>query len=1084
MVLGMTVQRFSIAKPSSTRTTKLPQFCELDAISNFSFLQGASHPEELVQEAITLGYCGIGIADIHSMAGCVRAYHSGQKQNFPCFSGTRIHPLRTLEVPSERLPYYIIIYPTSRSGYAALTLLLTIGKRRAERDGCVLTLDDIAMHALDWVIIIANHPPTWPPAPPIELCKSLGWLKEQFQQSPVYLSINRNYGQHAEHHSSLLIKAAKECFIPIIASNRALYHQQERKLLCDILTCIRNNTTLYEAGMLLTQNSEHYLKPRALLAHLYRDIPIALKNTLHIAEQLKGFSLAELVYEYPAEVTPEDYSAHSYLSKHTWAGAHIRYPQGIPTKVCKLIEDELAIIRELDYDRYFLTCYDIVAFARSKGILCQGRGSAANSIVCYCLGITSVSPEQISMLFARFISRERNEPPDIDIDFEHERREEVIQYIYDKYGRHRAALTAAVITFRRRSALREVSKAMGYPSESIDALATLMHRWRSGHIPPDALLELGFNPQDPHLQRVLFFTEALLTFPRHLTQHVGGFIISDPPLCHLVPIRNTAMESRTIIEWDKDDIDALGILKIDILALGMLTCIRKAFELLNHERSLSNEPGLALYSVPPEDPSVYDMICMADTIGVFQIESRAQMSMLPRLKPRCFYDLVIEVAIVRPGPIQGNMVHPFLRRRNGEEKVCFPDEVVGEILGKTLGVPLFQEQAMRLAIVLAGFTPGEAEQLRKAMAAWKRNKEAIADFQKRIIAGMMAKGYTLQFAQHCLQQIQGFSEYGFPESHAASFAHLVYASCWLKHHHPAIFTTALLNSQPLGFYSPSQLIRDAEQHGVKVLPISHTKSSWDCTLDYNHSSENFTSKTPAIRLGFRLIKGVSEQQIDAYCDVRRSAQPLCTITALWQVAQQHSSKLIRATLQAIAQADGFYELGISRRQALWQIKELPSAYLPLAPSRAKALPPLPVMTAQQELFSDYEVTSLSLRGHPFDQLRTTLAEQGVKTSVELRRLGQTSRKVTAAGIVLFRQRPPTAKGVVFITLEDETGMVNLIIPPKIFEQSPTMVITSPALIASGRLQCIGPVVYVTVERLAQVGELRAQKHLPIDRRYG
>jgi error-prone DNA polymerase len=1059
-------------------SSKTPEFCELDIVSNFSFLQGASHPEELVKEAISLGYHSIGIADLHSMAGCVRAYHSGREQGFSCFTGTRIYPVNSVTDEPTRLPYYLLIYPTSRSGYAALTLLLTIGKRRAQRDDCLLTLDDITIHALDWVVLVGGDTATWPPPPPIVLCKALSTLKERLQPCPMYLIINRNYNQHSQHHSAMLINAAQTAHLPILASSRVLYHQQERKLLQDILTCIRHTTTLYEAGMLLTQNSEHYLKPKNLLGHIYRDIPVALRNSIEIAEQLRGFSLAELVYEYPAEVTPNCSDSNTYLEQLTWTGAHSRYPSGVPLKVSKLINEELLLIKELDYARYFLTCYDIVAFARSKGILCQGRGSAANSIVCYCLGITSVSPEQISMLFARFISRERNEPPDIDIDFEHERREEVIQYIYEKYGRHRAALTAAVITFRRRSALREVSKAMGFPSESIDALATLMHRWRQGKVPPDALLELGFNPEDPYLQRVLYFTEELLSFPRHLTQHVGGFIISDPPLCHLVPIRNTAMESRTMIEWDKDDIDALGILKIDVLALGMLTCIRKALDLLNHQRLKANTPGLELYTIPPEDPSVYDMICMADTIGVFQIESRAQMSMLPRLKPRCFYDLVIEVAIVRPGPIQGNMVHPFLRRRSGKEKVNFPDETVREILGKTLGVPLFQEQAMRLAIALANFTPGEAEQLRKAMAAWKRNKEAIASFQKRIVAGMLGKGYTLQFAQHCLQQIQGFSEYGFPESHAASFAHLVYASCWLKHHHPAVFTTALLNSQPLGFYSPSQLIRDAEQHGVNVLPISHTQSTWDSWLDYSNGA-------PAIRLGFRLIKGISEKQVSYFCQALQAALPLTSISAIWQVAQEKGSKLTRVTLELIAKADGFSELNISRRQALWQIKELPTSYLPAAPrSLKREQPKLPLMSAQQELFSDYEATSFSLRAHPLEQLRPSLKATGVQTSVELRRLKSSSCPVTAAGIVLFRQRPPTAKGVVFITLEDETGMINLIVPPKLFEQSPTMVITSPALIATGKLQCIGPVVYISVEKLLILTELGTANNFPQDRRYG
>jgi error-prone DNA polymerase len=747
-----------------------------------------------------------------------------------------------------------------------------------------------------------------------------------------------------------------------------------------------------------------------------------------------------------------------HLRSLTWKGAAERYPDGVPARVHQAIEDELKLIDELSYAPYFLTVQDLVVFARSKGILCQGRGAAANSAVCYCLGVTSVDPDRINLLFERFVSRERNEPPDIDIDFEHDRREEVIQYIYKKYGRDRAALTAEVISYRGRSAVRDVGKALGLSQDCVDSLAKTLDWWDEGAIQTQRLRELGLNPDDRTLKLVLRLTGQLLGFPRHLSQHVGGFVITNTPLSELVPIENAAMEDRTVIEWDKDDIDAMGMLKVDCLGLGMLTCIRKAFEMVKAHSGRD----LTLASVPAEDSAVYDMACRADTVGVFQIESRAQMSMLPRHKPRCFYDLVIEVAIVRPGPIQGNMVHPYLRRRSGEEPYSYPNEAVRQVLGRTLGVPLFQEQAMQLAIVAAGFTPGQADQLRRAMAAWKRKGDLIYRFGEQLIAGMLANGYEREFAERCFEQIKGFSEYGFPESHAASFALLVYVSLWLKCYYPTAFAAALINSQPMGFYAPAQIVRDAKEHGVQALPIDVNHSHWDCTLEAGGVD---------LRLGTRLISGLSQIHADAIAVERARGGPYGTVEEV-----KRRAGVPAAALRRLARADAFCSCGVDRQGALWAIQPIRDEQLPIFNGAASIDEPckvLPFVDEPKRVRDDYAATGLSLKAHPVSFLRPHLDKLEATRAGDLRdesRFRQ-GASVSVAGIVLVRQRPGTASGIVFITLEDETGVANLIVRPKVFERYRRAARHSRIILCSGTIERQGMVVHVQVCKLQSADTL-------------
>ncbi len=1028
-------------------------FTELVVTSNFSFLQGASHPEEYVEKAAELKHPAIGISDTNTLAGIVRAHLRAQECRFPLLIGCRLVFTRR-HAPD----FPLVVYPLNHKGYSRLCTLLSDGNARAEKGSCLLHLEDFLPHQELFACIII---------PPCEtglsddFCAACRTLKDNEGQAKLLsLALSRSYESCEQRRQTAIIQLGRALSIPLIATNDVLYHAPERRPLQDVLTCIRNKCTIEQAGFRLRKNAERHLKPGREMLRLFRDLPEAVKRTAAVREMI-NFSLSELRYEYPSEICPAGESAISHLRELTYKGAKERYPAGLEPKLVRMIEEELTLIEELSYEKYFLTCHDIVRFARSRGILCQGRGSAANSIVCFCLGITAVDPEKIDLLFARFISKQRNEPPDIDIDFEHERREEVIQYIYQKYGRRRAALTAEVISYRHRSAVRDVGKALGLPLEVVDALAKSIHRWAECRMTDDDLREQGLDPADKTIRHTIELSSRLMGFPRHLSQHVGGFIISEHPLTELVPTLNAAMEDRTIIEWDKDDIEVLKMLKIDVLGLGMLTCIRKALEFVNARRSREGKETLELYKIPAEDPRVYDMVCAADTVGVFQIESRAQVSMLPRLKPRCFYDLVIEVALVRPGPIQGKMVHPYLRRRNGDETVNFPDEKVRRILGKTLGVPIFQEQAMRLAITLAGFSPDEAEQLRRTIAAWKRNNKSLEKLKERVMDGMLAHGYDVEFAETCLRQIQGFSEYGFPESHAASFALLVYASAWIKKYYPAEFAAALLNSQPMGFYAPSQIVTDARRHGVEVRPIDVNSSRWDCTVEKHEHGF-------ALRLGMRLVRGLGREQADCIADTVGLHGAFQSVEALWRTAKRLFPVLQLSSLQKLARADALRSFGLHRHAALWQVYALPEDPRPLEVYLEAPGVRLPDAASPQiSMFQDYRTTGLSLQAHPFSFLREKLNARGVRTAESLIAEGPEIRGkvVSAAGIAIFRQRPGTAKGVVFITLEDETGIVNIVVPPALFKAELKTILSSSCLLVRGAAQPLEKVMYIAAREL-------------------
>jgi len=1038
-------------------------YAELQVTSNFSFLRGASHPEELIGRASKLGLKAIAITDHHTLAGVVRAHRAAKELGLQYIVGCRLElflsPDPTADKDRRGNLISILVYPLNRAAYGKLCKLLTLGMRRIPKGQCFLTLNDYLDCHQEFVSILVP--------PPIggdshcslgQFAKACTIIKQNLSDGNLLsIAVTNNYNHLNRQSIQATLHISRTLKIPVAATNDVYYHSPERRTLQDVLTCIRNKCTIKQAGFRLWQNAEHHLKSPAEMQHLFRTIPEAVKRTIEISDMLAGFSLDELKYEYPNEITPPGANPLQYLSQLTWQGAREKYPQGIPPKVKRLISEELALIHELRYEKYFLTCYDIVKFARQRGILCQGRGAAANSAVCFCLGITSVDPDKIDLLLARFISKERNEPPDIDIDFEHERREEVIQYIYEKYGRQRAALTAEVITYRQRSAIRDVGKALGLPLKTVDKLAKSLQRWTGSNTEISAanLLGLEISPQSSLIQNTLKLSAELCGFPRHLSQHVGGFIISEKPLCETVPILNAAMPNRTTIEWDKDDIEALGILKIDILGLGILTCIRKTLEMVNKRHGLENQAALKLHTIPAEDPAVYDMICAADTVGVFQIESRAQMSMLPRLKPRCFYDLVIEIAVVRPGPIQGNMVHPYLKRREGLERATYPDQRVADILGKTLGIPLFQEQAMRLAIVLADFTPEEAEKLRRTMAACKKDRDKIAALKKRIKQGLLSNGYSADFAQTCAEQIQAFSEYGFPESHAASFALLVYASAWLKKYYPAEFTAALLNSQPMGFYAPAQIIRDAISHGVKAEKIDLNKSFWETE-----------PCTTGICLGMHLIKGLSRAQAEIIIQAVKKHGSFASIKELWNTTRHLG--LQRATLEILARADAFNSMCLNSRQALWEIKALPKKPAPLdefetVDSPAEEL--LPLLTTAESMFQDYAAMGFSLRAHPLGLLRDYLQKLKVETALTLKRNHHSPSWVAVAGMVLFRQRPDTAKGMMFITLEDETGILNLIVRPKIFNKFKSTILNSTCLLAHGTLERLKDVIYITANHI-------------------
>jgi error-prone DNA polymerase len=1210
----------------------MPRYAELDVTTNFSFLRGGSHPEELVATAKALDLAAIAVTDRNTLAGVVRAHLAAKEVGGIKFIvGAR---LDLQDAPS------LLAYPCDRAAYGRLCRLLTLGQRRAEKGQCILFLDDVAAHAeglifislppddLDWACrdhATDSIPPLdgeggspagragWggltsvPPTPASlsatpdlptrgrygasgpALDTQLGFEKHLRRitqalgtRAPLYLAARHSYRGHDRARIEALARLARRLSLDLVATNAVLYHAPHRRQLQDVLTCIREKCTIHEAGFRLEANTERHLKPPREMARLFKGHEDALERAVEIAEAC-AFSLDELRYEYPDEPVPEGKTPQSHLVDLTWEGAQWRFPDCIPDKIRKTLDKELALIEELDYAPYFLTVHDIVRYARGLGILCQGRGSAANSAVCYCLAITNVDPTEIDLLFERFVSPERKEPPDIDVDFEHERREEVIQYIYARYGRDRAGIAATVISYRGRSAVREVGKALGLSEDTVAALATTIWGLSNSGLPDDYVRQAGLDPNDPLLATCLELSQELIGFPRHLSQHVGGFVLTRGPLSEVVPIGNAAMEDRTFIEWDKDDLDALGLLKVDVLGLGMLTCIRKAFALIktHHGRDLT------LATVPRDDPAVYDMLCRADSIGVFQVESRAQMNMLPRLKPRVFYDLVIEVAIVRPGPIQGDMVHPYLRRRCGEEPVDFPSphpdhgppDELHQVLGKTLGVPLFQEQAMRLAMVAAKFSGPEANELRRAMATFRR-RGTIDRLREKMVGRMTARGYPAEFAERCFNQIKGFGEYGFPESHAASFAHLVYVSAFLKCHYPAAFAAALLNSQPMGFYAPAQIVACARAHGVEARETDVNMSLWDCTLEptsWEAAADSIPpldgeggpaagragwSKYPsteeypppqrrkaaldlstrgrygaiggggeiacALRIGLRQIDGLREEDVKRLVSVRDclpaalnphlfmpplapnsippldgeggspagragwgaevqdpppGAQMRADLPTRGRYARDNASLfrdvrdlwrrsgLGRACLETLAGADAFRSLGLDRRQALWEVRGLPKEIpLPLfdhtdtAEAGTEAFVPLPVMPLSEHVVNDYRTLRLSLKAHPMSFLRERVRQAHIAACADLKQT-RDGAHVSVAGVVLVRQRPGSAQGVVFMTIEDETGIANSVIWPKVLERMRKVVMGARLVVVHGRVQRHEDIIHIVAERL-------------------
>jgi error-prone DNA polymerase len=1015
-------------------------YAELQVTSHFSFLRGASSPKEMVEQAHGLGLSAIAIADRNTLAGVVRAHQAAEETGLRLVIGAR---LDFTDIPS------LLCFPEDRAAYGRLSQMLTDGKMRSEKGQCMLSRDDLLAYG-DGQRLVAL-PVEQPDA---AFADHLKMLKRRFGRS-IYLAAHHLYRGDDAKRLARLSDLAAAAGVQLVATNDVHAHIAARRPLQDVLTCIREGCTVAEAGFLLNANAERHLKSPQEMSRLFRRRPDAVARTLEIVEACQ-FSLGELKYEYPAEPVPEGRTPQEELVRQVRLNAPSKYPHGVPAKVRALLEKELALIRKLDYARYFLTVYDIVNYARGKEILCQGRGSAANSAVCYVLGITSVNPDTTKLLIERFLSEERKEPPDIDVDFEHERREEVMQYIFDKYGRDRAAIVATLVTYRPKSAIRDVGKAMGLSEDAIGILSKTLWGWGREGIQEDYIREAGLDPHERNLRNTLKLARDLIGFPRHLSQHTGGFVITKGRLSEIVPIENAAMDDRTVIEWDKDDLDTLGMLKIDVLALGMLTCLRKGFDLLRAHYGVERR----LYD-NEEDPVVYDMLCRADSVGVFQVESRAQMTMLPRLKPRNLYDLVIEVAIVRPGPIQGDMVHPYLARRSGKEGVDYPKDELKEVLKRTCGVPLFQEQAMQIAMVAARFTPDEANRLRKAMATFRHNG-TIHTLETRFIEGMVDNGYERDFAERCFRQIEGFGEYGFPESHAASFALLVYASSWLKCHYPAVFACAILNSQPMGFYRPAQLVRDAKEHGVEVRPVDVMHSDWDCTL------EGAQPKL-ALRLGFRQLKGFKRDDAKALV-VAREQGDFATMRSVWLRAG-----LSARALETLAKGDGWGSVGLNRRGALWAAKGLGPKPLPLFAAADRAEAPeakgeptviLPGMSMGQEVTEDYRHLSLSLKTHPLALLRARFAAQGIVPSARLKSL-RDGAKAQVAGIVLIRQQPGTASGVIFVTLEDETGVANIVVWPQVFQQFRRALLGSQLLGVTGLVQRdeSGFVIHVVADRL-------------------
>ncbi len=1014
-------------------------YVELQTTSNFSFLKGASYPEELVHRAVELEHKAIAITDRNTLAGVVRAHLAARETGIKIIVGARLD-----FTDSES----ILCLPTNHAAYSRLTRLITLGRRRAPKGECYLSIDDFLNAQKDQIIVILSQSQCDLDHLSFTLSRFSGVMGDR-----CYLSL-QNFLEYGDtRRIALLDNLASKVNVSTVVTNDVHYHDLTRRKLQDTLTAIKNRCTVDNAGYKLFVNAERHLKSADAMSALFPNHKEAISRTVEIAERC-SFSLDQLVYEYPDDEAPPGTTPQKYLTDLAWAGAQDRYPSGIPDKVCLQIKHELQLIDELSYANYFLTVHDIVQYARNRGILCQGRGSAANSAVCYCLGITAVDPTKIDLLFERFISAERGEPPDIDVDFEHERREEVIQYIYKKYGRERAGLAATVIHYRGRSGMREVARAMGLSRDVEDALskASVIERLSKKNKLP--LREVGLSENDPKIILTLQLASEISGFPRHLSQHVGGFVITRGRLDDLVPIANATMEGRTTIEWDKDDLDTLGFLKIDVLGLGMLSCIRKAFELL--QKHHQHEVDLA--TVPAEDPEVYKMLSRADSVGVFQVESRAQMTMLPRLKPRAFYDLVIEVAIVRPGPIQGDMVHPYLRRRNGEEEVTFPSESLREVLGKTYGVPLFQEQAMKIAIVAAGFTPAEADGLRRAMATFRR-MGTIQQYRNKMIRGMIARGYEEDFANRCFKQIEGFGDYGFPESHAASFALLVYVSAWLKYHHPAIFACSLLNSQPMGFYAPAQIVGDASKHGVTIYPPDVNYSHWDSTIEITAEGLD------ALRLGLRQIKGFREDFADQLITARKmgNGRPFFDIDDF-----ARRSNLPKSVLEQLADADAFQSINLSRRQALWSTQRVNSNQAPLFIESGEGIVEqkvhLPSMGLGEEVSHDYRTIHLSLKDHPLSLLRNLMTSMRAIPAKKLSKI-ENGGVVSVSGLVISRQRPGTASGVIFTTLEDETGSANVIIWPSVFEKYRKETLVSKLLLVRGELQREGLVIHIIARHL-------------------
>ncbi|TDJ43536.1 MAG: error-prone DNA polymerase [Gammaproteobacteria bacterium] len=1008
-------------------------YAELHCISNFTFLRGASHPEELVRQAAKAGYRAIALTDECSMAGIVRAHVAARELDLRLIVGSEFTLCDGLRC---------VLLATNRRGYAQLCALITRGRRAAKKGTYRLERADCES-GLDGCLAL------WLPGRPPEL-DDIRWLSGCFPER-AWIAVELLADGNDSQRLAELTRFGLAAGVPLVAAGDVHMHIRGRRALQDTLTAIRLKTTVERAGFGLQPNGERHLRRLVTLADVYP--PELLRASLEIIGRI-DFSLDELRYEYPRELVPEGHTAITYLRELTEQGMGLRWPEGATRKVSDIVEHELELIAELDYAPFFLTVHDIVRFARSRGILCQGRGSAANSAVCFCLGITEVDPARMSMLVERFISKERDEPPDIDVDFEHERREEVIQYIYGKYGRHRAALAATVISYRPRSAIRDVGRALGLGELQVDRMARAMQWWDGQQIATERVVEAGLDPDSPQIHRLRVLVDQLLGFPRHLSQHVGGFVISEGPLAELVPVENAAMENRTVIQWDKNDLEALGLLKVDVLGLGMLSAIRRSFELIESFYGRR----LTMAGVPAEDPVVYDMISAADTMGVFQIESRAQMSMLPRLRPRCYYDLVIEVAIIRPGPIQGDMVHPYLRRRNGEEEVSYPNPEVRAVLERTLGIPIFQEQVMRLAVVAAGFTPGEADQLRRAMAAWKR-RGGIDPFEDRLISGMRRRGYTARFARQIFNQIRGFGEYGFPESHAASFALLVYVSAWLKCHEPAVFTCALLNSQPMGFYAPSQLVQMARRHGVEVRPVDVNRSDRDCTL------ERCADGSPALRLGLRLVNGLSTAGGQRVC----AARAVSVFTDVQDMATR--AGLDRQDCGALAAADALRQLAGNRHRARWAVAGLEAPLPLLNETRVReGEPMLRQPTEGQDIAADYNHVGLTLRRHPLALLRARFRGVNMLSAEEVHACPD-GALIDTAGLVITRQRPGSAKGVFFVTLEDETGHLNLIVWERVAQQQRRALLNSTLLRVSGKVQRQGDVLHVVAQQLDDYSHL-------------